>query len=71
MIIVDKERDLVMPFCEIEVGDVFKYNNAIYLKVDLDGSDGVNVFNFSEGELDYFFEDRLVQEVNATLTIEP
>ncbi len=56
---------------EIEVGDVFKYNNAVYLKIDLDSRDGVNVFNFSEGELDYFREDRLVQAVNGTLTIEP
>lgn len=71
MVIVDKERDPIMTFGEIKVGNVFKYNNSVYLKVNLNASDEVNAFNFSDGELDYFREDRLVQAVNATLTIEP
>ena len=71
MVIVDKEQDSVMPFCEIEVGDVFRYNNSLYLKIDRDDAKDVNAFNFSEGELEYFREENMVQAVNTTLTIEP
>ena len=71
MVIVDKEQDSIMSFGEIEVGEVFRYNNSLYLKIDLHSRDGVNAYDFSEGELDYFHVDRMVQAVNATLTIEP
>ena len=71
MVIVDKERDSIMTFKEIEVGEVFRYNNSVYLKIKRSRGNAINAFNLSKPETNIFYEEDLVQAVNATLTIEP
>ena len=69
--IVDKMQFLNAKFGEIEVGEFFKYHNAIYLKTSYSSSVESNAFDLSNGEKSIFEYNDTVQPVKATVTIEP
>lgn len=68
--IVNKKRDLSMRFENVRVGDFFKYQNSLYLKINCYYPVDVNAFDLSEREECYFEKDDPVQAVNTTVTVE-
>ena len=70
-VIVDKQQDSIMRFGDVEVGELFKYHNSVYLKISCLNSNATNAFDLSESESSIFCEDELVQAINGTLTVEP
>ena len=70
-VIEDKAQFLKVKFGEIEVGEFFKYHNAIYLKTSYSSSVESNAFDLSDGEQSIFEYNDIVQPVKATVTIEP
>ena len=68
--IVNKVPFLNVKFGEVEVGELFKYHGAVYLKTSYSSS-VENAFDFSRSEQNIFEYDDTVQAVNATVTLEP
>ena len=69
--ITDRTEDAIMRFRDIEIGELFKNHNSVYLKISDEYLNATNAFDISDAEPSVFCEDELVQAVNATLTIEP
>ena len=69
--IVDKVQSLNAKFGDLEVGEFFRYHNAVYLKTSYSSSVESNAFDLSRSEQSFFEYDDTVQAVNATVTIEP
>ena len=68
--IVDKMQFLNAKFGDLEVGEFFKYHNAVCLKTSYSSS-VENAFDLSGSEQNIFEYDDIVQAVNAIVTIEP
>ena len=70
-VIEDYCQPKLVKFEEIDIGDFFKWNNFVYVKTSHSSSVTTNALNLSNQETGFFYEDDLVQAVNATITIEP
>ena len=69
--IVNNVQFLNVKFGDLEVGEFFKYQGAVYLKTNYSSSVESNAFDFSRAEQSIFDYDNVVQAVNTTITIEP
>ena len=69
-VVVDKFQPQFGTFKEVEVGDIFKWNNLVYLKTSNSVSVENNALNLFNREASLFREDQPVQLVNATIIIE-
>ena len=69
--IVENHQPKFVTFEEIEIGDLFKWNNSIYVKTGYSSLVTTNALSLSKKETSLFYEDELVQSVKATITIEP
>ena len=69
--IVENHQPKFVTFEEIEIGDLFKRNNSIYVKTGYSSLVTTNALSLSKNETSLFYEDELVQSVKATITIEP
>lgn len=68
MTIVDNRQKT--PFSSLRAGDVFIYDETIYIKVRVFDSENINAVSVENGEPNCFFESTLVQRVDAKLVIE-
>lgn len=71
VIIGDYSQREFINFEDLEIGDVFKYHNSIYLKTSYSFSVTTNAFNLSNPETSIFCEKDPVRRVKATILIEP
>lgn len=69
--IVDNYQPKTVSFKDIEIGEIFKWNNSVYLKTNNLYSEVTNAFDLSYREECTFYKDKPVQVVKATVTIEP
>lgn len=69
-VIDDMCRQEIVRFREIKVGEIFKRYDSVYLKIRPSYSATTNAFDLSDKKECTFAENDLVQEVDATITIE-
>ncbi len=67
--VIENQRKI--KFSSLRGGDVFIYDDTIYIKVKISYEDeDINAVSVENGEPNSFFESTLVQRVNAKLVIE-
>lgn len=67
MKIVDKSNNESMYFESLDLEDVFKFDDRIFMKVSNNG--GINAYDFSKRRLTDISEDTLVQYVPSELIL--
>lgn len=62
----------VVEFSEIPLGDIFKFNDKVYMAIDevQDENGIVNSVDLFNGNLTYFHEEEKVKKVNGYLQIQ-
>lgn len=69
MRIVDKSNNESLCFESLELEDVFKFDDRIFMKVSNNGDGEINAYDFSKGRLTDVSEDTLVQYVPSELVL--
>ncbi len=69
MKIVDKSNNEFLCFESLELEDVFKFDDRIFMKVSNNGDGEINAYDFSKGRLTDISEDTLVQYVPSELVL--
>lgn len=69
MKIVDKSNNESLCFDSLELEDVFKFDDRIFMKVSNNGDGEINAYDFSKGRLTDISEDTLVQYVPSELIL--
>lgn len=69
MKIVDKSNNEFLCFESLELEDVFKFDDRIFMKVSNNGDGEINAYDFSKGRLTDISEDTLVQYVPSVLVL--
>lgn len=71
---IEYERESKIPFEDVAIGEVFEYDNGIYMKIDSideNGTElGVNALNLSTGELRVLLSYTDVEILDAILKID-
>lgn len=66
--VVDKECDKTVRFDAVEVGETFRYDNAIYLKYERASTS--NAFSFNDNARAFFHNGDRVVPVKCKLVVE-
>lgn len=66
--VIENQRKI--QFSSLRGGDVFIYDDTIYIKVRVMDDEDINAVSVENGEPNSFFESTLVQRVSAKLVIE-
>ena len=66
---ITRQNDKNLQFEDIKAGEVFEYDNVIYLKTDKKSSDDANAVNLETGIWAIFFLDDEVKRLDAELII--
>lgn len=69
MRIVDKSNNESLCFESLELEDVFKFDDRIFMKVSNNGDGEINAYDFSKGRLTDVSEDTLVQYIPSELIL--
>lgn len=69
MKIVDKSNNESLFFESLGLGDVFKFDDRIFMKVSNNGDGENNAYDFRKGRLTEISEDTLVQYVPSELVL--
>lgn len=70
MKITDERKNKTVKFAELDFGDVFEYEDKKYMKThEMNGGIDVNAFNISNGDIEYFDSEDLVEILNTELVI--
>lgn len=70
---IEYETESKIPFEDVVIGEVLKYNHSIYMKIDSTDENGidleVNALNLSTGELRHLHSYTDVEILDATLKV--
>ena len=66
--VIENRSNTKVQFSSLSNGDVFIYDDIIYIKVQED--EDLNAVSLENGALNCFFQTSFVQRVNAKLVIE-
>lgn len=69
MKIVDKSSNETLCFESLELEDIFKFDDRIFMKVSNNGDGEINAYDFSKGRLTDISEDTFVQYVPSELIL--
>ena len=64
---IDNRKKEKLEFQDVAMGDVFLYDNILYLKTERIGAN--NVVSLDSGEYDYFYDECEVELVKVRLEI--